>query len=1485
MQRQHIIGNLLLVLLFLLHLLVNSNCYFVVHHNEDQNLQDYDEFTDLSYQDSIVSNQLKSQLYEQSANQQPKFRLQESEMVSFINKYIYDSTSALINISTERFQTSITTDKTVYKPLDIMFAQVYVSNAFSKQPIMLKNILTSNYSVKFYLYAPDESLLYQSSDLIQNSTSHFTYKFPNNSLGGEYKLVVTGQKIQNNSISVILEDFSKQQLNINCKLGSDKYYPGDNITGELFLSRINGKSLSSIPTFSYSIKFSNQSKVTFIDQQMGFDGTGYFSFQIPKNATNQTIYYIFFIVRYQNQFQGSVCDLQMAQPSQLTIDFYPENGIMVANFSNTIYFQSFLDINRQNETNIDKTSLIARDIKTKVETTILDQTIQTSLNGMGSFRFVPQSNFDYFLQVDLGGYSGPLRKQLVFRYGMKFDTAGEIIFKIQNRNKVFNNIDTIQVLFQTNNNMNSSDVYILYIKQKEKVVYYEDLSFQKNQNKTLNISTDHFVQSNGGIFSISLLRVSTAFQNYFKSRSTTKLLPIPSVEQWTVQKGESLIYILPSQRLKIQVNTNKEAYTIGELVQYNITVIDTFTGQVIRNIDSYVTVIVSDMQSIKDSRDPTIASQQYLLSEIQTTSNILSKNRDYLDLHFRDDQNSDISLEQTYNENLDTLMAVQGWRYNIFSLQNMTALSRLQNATTLEKENIQKLFSYNIYPIPRNTSGSTLAGRVSSSSARSSTGNKPTNFYISKQTQSLDNMIQFAQNSRIYTHYLRKGYSQSKLEDQTETLQFINSMKAENGIFKGSFYLSDKQTQFRLKINAFDQTGRIGYQEIFINTQDVLEIITDMPEFYFIKGDKIRTYVSLINRSNQTLQITMNVTYDQNCFNITPNVLKFQITSQTKVNSQISISAISGCQKKLITFNVTGKASTKNPQVFNQVLTIERDIIDDEFQQQETSTGFINFTGTQSQAKLAVNQTKAYDQIIIKLFPTNSAYLSSQTARLESRCQLLQECVAPSLILSGLSLKDSQSMNITQNETQRQQLAQLIFKFQRSLSESASLINQNMSTNFEEQINLLIGLSEVQNLSFSFNSQKFQALQKAILSSRVSNTGFSNQLLIKRQAMVGSYFQNISNAYIVLALVNSGLKNNFTNEIALLQKIVDSQITTTKVVYSDSYLLSLISNIYYAINNQAQGLKYADILKQRQLTTGSLTANLTTFYLAQGTNQALETTCLSVKAWLNNYYRYQTNIQKAIQWILSQQEFHSMENLMTSVQCSSVINQFIQINEFNYSAGEAQISLTGSESKSQKYQFSNSSLFPFELTIDNPVLSEIKFDLQKVQNNKTVLINKKNQTTSENISMLYEVTLKTKIFNQNHNFQNQISDFIVTTENMDKIGTNYFDGSTILYYITVKNKKSYPLGNIIVNIRVPSCLEPNLNILDGLVNEKKIDYYQIFDKGSSIFLKIPHIAGTETFYQFIGFNQIYMGECGHASHELRILSNPEGNSNTYTLNK
>jgi hypothetical protein len=87
-----------------------------------------------------------------------------------------------------------------------MFAEVLVLDAFNKTPISLDPVEQYTYYLTFDSY-------------VQNSTATFTYKVPNEVVGGEYTLKATSYNYISPSIKKIrIRDYPRDMIRIETNL-------------------------------------------------------------------------------------------------------------------------------------------------------------------------------------------------------------------------------------------------------------------------------------------------------------------------------------------------------------------------------------------------------------------------------------------------------------------------------------------------------------------------------------------------------------------------------------------------------------------------------------------------------------------------------------------------------------------------------------------------------------------------------------------------------------------------------------------------------------------------------------------------------------------------------------------------------------------------------------------------------------------------------------------------------------------------------------------------------------------------------------------------------------------------------------------------------------------------------------------------------------------------------------------------------------------
>ncbi len=124
--------------------------------------------------------------------------------------------------------------------------------------------------------------------------------------------------------------------------------------------------------------------------------------------------------------------------------------------------------------------------------------------------------------------------------------------------------------------------------------------------------------------------------------------------------------------------------------------------------------------------------------------------------------------------------------------------------------------------------------------------------------------------------------------------------------------------------------------------------------------------------------------------------------------------------------------------------------------------------------------------------------------------------------------------------------------------------------------------------------------------------------------------EHITSAYIAWALVDAGAGEDLTKELAALAKrAADSK---------DPYFVALVSLAHLGGGKPEEGVGLAKKLKDAQKDDGRLEGTAMSITGSQGRDLSLETTALSVLAWLraNRPDEFHTSVDKAVKWITSQ---------------------------------------------------------------------------------------------------------------------------------------------------------------------------------------------------------------------------------------------------------
>jgi hypothetical protein len=165
---------------------------------------------------------------------------------------------------------------------------------------------------------------------------------------------------------------------------------------------------------------------------------------------------------------------------------------------------------------------------------------------------------------------------------------------------------------------------------------------------------------------------------------------------------------------------------------------------------------------------------------------------------------------------------------------------------------------------------------------------------------------------------------------------------------------------------------------------------------------------------------------------------------------------------------------------------------------------------------------------------------------------------------------------------------------------------------------------------------------------------------------------DLTNAYIVWALTESGKEDDVTQELAALTE----QARTVK----DPYFLALVAISLINRDRAAEGVTLLKTIAEAQKEDGHVDATRTSITGSGGRDLQIETTALAVLGWLkaNRPAEFNTATQKAIGWIGQQRggagAFGSTQSTILSLKA---LIAFTRMNKKTAEAGELQLLVGG----------------------------------------------------------------------------------------------------------------------------------------------------------------------------------------------------------------
>jgi alpha-2-macroglobulin-like protein len=473
---------------------------------------------------------------------------------------------------------------------------------------------------------------------------------------------------------------------------------------------------------------------------------------------------------------------------------------------------------------------------------------------------------------------------------------------------------------------------------------------------------------------------------------------------------------------------------------------------------------------------------------------------------------------------------------------------------------------------------------------------------------------------REYAHTLRPNWTEGSRSDFAETVYWNAGVKtnASTGFATISFNLSDSVTAFRVLADGFTPDGALGSGVSHIESVQPFSIEPKMP-LQVTSGDVIHLPVSIINGMSRELRgAQLSATGAGLQFSkIENSSATLRAKERTRKLLQIDVGKFSGLA------NVTLDARAG---LYRDTVSRTLDVQPLGFPHERSSGGILERNSAKSfDFTLPSEMVRGSVTSSVTVYPTP---LASMTDALQSLLREPYGCFEQTSSTS-YPMVMAQQYFITHTG-----IEPAIIEKARVLLESS----YKKLTGFETRTKgyewfgadpghealTAYGLMQFTDMAQvrSVDKDMLDRTRAWLLSRRDGNGGFSRNA--KALDSFGGAPADTTNAYVVWALIESGEKN-LHKEIAFVKTSAGST--------QDSYIIALAANILHASGDHAGARLLMDKLAKNQDASGAVKGAVTSITRSGGDALSIETTALSVLAWMRDP-AYAPQVEKGLKWIV-----------------------------------------------------------------------------------------------------------------------------------------------------------------------------------------------------------------------------------------------------------
>jgi alpha-2-macroglobulin-like protein len=665
---------------------------------------------------------------------------------------------------------------------------------------------------------------------------------------------------------------------------------------------------------------------------------------------------------------------------------------------------------------------------------------------------------------------------------------------------------------------------------------------------------------------------------------------------------------------------------------------------------------------------------------------------------------------------------------------------------------------------------------------------------------------------REYAHTLRANWTEGSRVDFAETVYWNAGIKTDNstGLATVSFNLSDPVTSFRVLADAFAQDGTLGSTTAHVESVKPFSIEPKIP-LQVTSGDVIELPIGIINGLSQELrhpELTVKGPAGINVTMLGDNPAVLHPKERTRRFARLEVGPEFAGPASL-TFDA-------NAGPYRDSVSRTLDVQPLGFPHAASTGGMLESNGTKSfEFALPGDIVRGSLSSSVTVYPTP---LASMTDALQSLLREPYGCFEQTSSTS-YPMVMAQQYFLTHTGID----AALIEKARNLLEVSYKKLTgfESPTKGYEwfgadpgHEALTAYGLMQFTDMSRvrGIDKEMMDRTRAWLLSHRDGQGGFSRNS--KALDSFGGAPPDTTNAYIVWALTESGEKG-LDKEIASVKASANST--------QDSYIVALGANILHATGDQAGARQLMDKLARSQETAGNVKGAITSITRSGGDALAIETTALSVLAWMREP-SYAADVEKGLKWIVESNKSGRFGSTQSTILALRSIVAYDAAHARPKTPGRIVLNVDGKTIGA-----------PLDFTASTQgalVLPEFASDLGVGKH--TVILK-----MEDGSSMPFSISVKYHSLVSDSAEEAQVGIQVVLKDRQIQ------EGGVTEAIVSIANKSDQVIPTPVAIVGIPGGLEVRHDQLKELVKSGKIDAYEVI--GREVVLYWRHLKAKDKF--------------------------------------